>query len=141
MVVNYLLDLGAEVDLGLRCMMGDEEQVAIILAADPTAGERLDSARTSPLYRATRASQIKVVDLLLSYGADPSRPEDLAPSGRALHEAASRNDIGIAELLLAHGADPTADVDSSGDCFFIVGFNHPKDCRRMRQLPMDYGAR
>jgi len=140
-VVNYLLDLGAELDLGLHCMMGDVEQVAIILAADPTAGDRLDSARTSPLYRAARAGQMKVVDLLLSYGADPARPEDLAPSGRALHEAVSRNDLGMAELLLAHGADPTADVDSSGDCFFIVGFSHPKDGRRMRQLLMDYGAR
>ena len=66
-VVNYLLDLGAELDLGLHCMMGDVEQVAIILAADPTAGDRLDSARTSPLYRAARAGQMKVVDLLLSY--------------------------------------------------------------------------
>lgn len=117
---GYLLDRGASVDLSVACMQGDVDTVRRFLDDDPGAATGLLPDRTSPLYRAARNGRADIVQLLLERGANPSAPEDLAPHGRALHEAAGRNDLAIADMLLQAGADPNAESDSSGDCLFIA---------------------
>jgi RNA polymerase sigma factor (sigma-70 family) len=139
-VARRLLDRGARLDLDMACSMGDVERVEEILAQDPSAARRLDPSRCSPLFRAASSGHAQAVRLLLDRGADPSIPEDLAPRGRALHAAASRNDLNMAELLLEHGADPNAEVDSSGDCQFVVEYDHPRECGPMQELLRQHGA-
>ena len=139
-VARHLLQRGARRDLAMACMLGDGDAVKTILADDPAAASRLNPDRTSPLYRAASHGHADIVRLLLERGADPSRPEDLAPRGRALQAAAARNDLEIARLLLEAGADPDAMVDSSGDGYFIVEFRHPDDCRPMQELLLSFGA-
>ena len=139
-VARHLLDRGARFDFTMACSMGNVERVEEILAQDPGAARRLDAAHSSPLFYAARLGRDQVVRLLLERGADPVLPEDLAPRGRALHAAADRNDLDLAELLLAHGADPNSEVDSSGDCYFIVEYSHPKNCGPMQELLRQHGA-
>ena len=139
-VARHLLDRGARRDLTLVCRMGDLEGAREVLAADPGAALRLDPARRSPLTAAVTAGHLELVKLLLDHGADPAAPEDLAPRGAALHEAAGTNRLDLAELLLDHGADPNAEVDSSGDCWFIVEWSHPEECGPMQELLRSRGA-
>ena len=139
-VARRLLDLGARRDLTLVCRMGDIDGVRTILAADPGAASRLDLARRSPLTAAVEAGHLELALLLLDYRADPAQPEDLAPRGAALHEAAAANRLDLAALLLDHEADPDAEVDSSGDCWFIAGWSHPEECGLMQELLRSRGA-
>ncbi len=139
-VARRLLDRGARRDLTLVCRMGDIDGVRTILAADPGAASRLDPARRSPLTAAVQAGHLELALLLLDYRADPAQPEDLAPRGAALHEAAAANRLDLAALLLDHEADPDAEVDSSGDCWFIVEWSHPEECGPMQELLRRRGA-
>lgn len=139
-VARHLLDRGAARDFTLVCRMGDLEGARKILASDPGAASRLDPARRSPLTAAVQAGHLELVLMLLDYGADPARPEDLAPRGAALHEAAAANRLDLAGLLLDQEADPDAEVDSSGDCWFIVEWMHPEECGPMHELLLSRGA-
>ena len=139
-VARHLLARGARIELALACMMGDIDVVTHILAATPVAATSLHPDRSSPLYRAASQGHSDVVRMLLDRGADPSRPEDLAPKGRAVQVAAARNDLNIAAMLLEAGADPDASVDSSGDGYLIVELCHPNDCRPMQELLLRHGA-
>jgi ankyrin repeat protein len=139
-VARHLLDRGATCDLTMACRTGDVDRVGAILADDPQAGRRLDPSGRNPLTTATRGGHEQLVKLLLERGADPTMPEDLAPTGGSLHAAAQANRLDLAELLLDHGADPNSEVDSSGDCYFVVEFAHPKTCRPMQQLLVERGA-
>ena len=139
-VARHLLDRGAARDFTLVCRMGDLEGAREILAADPGAANRLDPARRSPLTAAVQAGHLELALLLLDHRADPAQPEDLAPRGAALHEAAAANRLDLAALLLDHEADPDAEVDSSGDCWFIVEWSHPEECGPMQELLRRRGA-
>src|SRR5262249_9684340 len=81
-----------------------------------------------------------IVSLLLEHGADPNKPEDAAPDGRALFEACCGNRLQVAELLLKHGANPNAGMDSSGCCLTIAEVCHGVHARPLQQLLRRYGA-
>ena len=140
-VVGYLLARGAYCPLTVGCSIGDVETIQKILKEDPSQANRLDSARRSPLACAAKQGYTDIVKLLLEQGADPNRPEELAPRGLALFEASARNDIEMARLLLENDADPNAGGDSSGTCSTIVEHRHPDACGPMQDLLREFGAR
>ncbi len=139
-VTGYLLGKGAEYNLSIAVAIGDRERVEEILAGNSDLASQLDSARHSPLFYAARSGYTEIVGVLLDHGADPNRPEELAPSGRALFEACAGNHLKTAKLLLERGANPNAGVDSCGCCLTIVEYNHPNACAEMQTLLQSHGA-
>jgi ankyrin repeat protein len=59
-----------------------------------------------PLHVAVMAGNLRMTDLLLRYGADPSAPNKADRA--ALHDAAAKGNVEICELLLRYGANPKA---------------------------------
>ena len=139
-VTGYLLARGADYFMTIACALGDQERVKEILANDPGAANRLDSARNSPLHFAAREGHTHIVSLLLDAGADPNQMEALTTGGRALFEAAAGNDLDTVRLLLEHGAEPNIYVDSCGIPLTIVAHHHPDNCGAMQDLLRSYGA-
>ncbi|MBT5536468.1 sigma-70 family RNA polymerase sigma factor [Candidatus Poribacteria bacterium] len=141
-VTGYLLAKGAEYKLSVACAVGDEERVAQILRDDPDAANRLNSTRASELGYAAGSGHLNIVNLLLSHGADPNQPEDLATHGRSLFEASAGNHLDVARALLDAGADPNVGMDSSGSCLSISEARHgAKDEHHdMQKLLRKFGA-
>ena len=77
---------------------------------------------------------------MLEHGADPNRPEDAAPHGRALFEACCANQLQVAELLLEHGANPNAGTDSNGCCLTICEVCHGDQAKPLQHLLRRHGA-
>lgn len=139
-LVGSLLTLGADYTLSVAAAMGDLERVEQLLDHDPGLATQLDSARVSPLSRAAKGGYLHIVRLLLDRGADPNRPEECAPEGRALFEACCGNHREVAELLLQRGANPNAEVDSCECCLTIAAVYHGDRAQPLQQLLRDYGA-
>jgi ankyrin repeat protein len=139
-LVGSLLTLGAKYTISVAAAVGDQERVEELLSTEPELATRLDSARMSPLSYAAREGHLHIVRLLLERGADPNRPEEAAPRGRALFEACLENHPAVAELLLAHGADPNAGVDSSGCCLTIGAVYHGGRAKPLERLLRQHGA-
>ena len=119
-VLGALAATGATLDLSVACASGDPARVETLLEEDPGRARRLDSGRRSPLTYAARGGHLDIVRVLLRHGADPSRPEELAPEGHALWMACARGDAAMVGVLLDHGADPNAAPDSSNSCLGIA---------------------
>ena len=87
-----------------------------------------------------RGGHLEAVRTLLSHGANPNAPEELADRGGALFAACAANRIDIVELLLQHGADPDAGEDSSGVCVYIADRYHGEAAGRLVELLYEHGA-
>src|SRR5262249_17162957 len=94
----------------------------------------------SPLSYASRSGYTHIVRLLLDHGADPNRPEEAAPNGRALFEACCGNHLEVARLLLEHGANPNAGTDSNGCCLTICEVCHGERAKALQNLLRRHGA-
>jgi ankyrin repeat protein len=139
-IVGSLLALGADYSISVAAAVGDQERVEELLRGEPELATRLDSARISPLSHAAREGHLHLVRLLLEHGAEPNRPEEAAPQGRALFEACLGNHRQVAELLLERGADPDAGVDSSGCCLTIGAVYHGDQAKPIERLLRQHGA-
>ncbi len=139
-IVGSLLALRADYSISVAAAVGDQERVEQLLSTEPELATRLDSARVSPLSYAARKGHLHIVRLLLEHGAQPNRPEEAAPQGRALFEACMGNHLPVAELLLEHGADPNAGVDSSGCCLTIGAVYHGNQAKPLERLLRQHGA-
>jgi ankyrin repeat protein len=139
-LVGSLLAHGARYTLSIAAAVGDQEKVQHDLKMDDRAANRLDSARVSPLSYASRSGYTHIVRLLLDHGADPNRPEEAAPEGRALFEACCGNHLEVAQLLLEHGANPNSGTDSNGCCLTICQVCHGGRAKALQQLLRQHGA-
>lgn len=106
----------------------------------PDSALRLDTSRISPLSRAAAAGYLHIVRLLLEHGADPNKPKECAPEGRALWEACSANHIEIAKLLLDKGSNPNAGFDSCECCLTVAEVNHGDQAKPLQDSLRSYGA-
>lgn len=140
LVLAALADAGATLDLSVASASGDQARVEELLEEDPERARRLDSSRRNPLTYAARGGHPDLVRLLLSHGADPSRPEELAPHGHALWMACARGDAAMVEVLLEHGADPNSAPDSSNSCLGIAVAWAGDAAAAIERLLRDHGA-
>ena len=141
-VIEHLLSRGATYGLSCAIHNSDGSRTRELLDATPELATQLDTSRRSFLYYAARAQRADIAEMLIALGANPAAPEDLAPRGRALHEAASRSDAQTVRLLLENGADPNCDVDSSGSALFISKHKDPdgSEGEKVRRLLSENGA-
>lgn len=139
-LVGFLLGLGADYSASVAAAVGDQERIEELIKADPHVARQLDSARVSPLSRASRAGYLHIVQLLLDHGANPNIPEECATEGRALYEACCANHFDVAKLLLEHGANPNAGVDSCECCLTIGEVYHGEHAKPLQRLLLSYGA-
>lgn len=139
-LVGYLLALGAEYTASVAAAIGDQERLEQIIRIDLSSAIRLDTSRVSPLSRAAAAGYAHIVQLLLDHGADPNKPEECAPEGRALWEACSANHIEVAKLLLEKGANPNAGIDSCECCLTIAEVYHGDRAKPLQDLLRSHGA-
>jgi RNA polymerase sigma factor (sigma-70 family) len=110
-VGRYLLELGGEDDVFLRCALGDPAAVAARLDARPelltARDDHLNAASArggTLLHLAASLGDVAMATLLLDRGADPNAR---AEGGETpIHYAAKFGDEPLTRLLLDRGADP-----------------------------------
>ena len=139
-VLAALAAVGATLDLSAACASGERARVEELLGEDPRRARRLDSGRRNPLTYAARAGHLDIVRLLLRHGADPRRPEELAPEGHALWMACARGHTAMVEVILEHGADPNSAPDSSNSCLGIAVDWAGDAAAKIERLLRDHGA-
>lgn len=131
-LVDSLLALDADYSASVAAAVGDPERIKELIQADPQVARRRNSARVSPLSRASRGGYLHIVRLLLDHGADPNTPEEWAPVGQALYETCCANHFEIAKLLLERGANPNAAVASSESCLTIGEVNQGEQSKPLQ---------
>lgn len=107
-IVDLLVAHAATASLATWIHLGDQERIARALAADPTAADTLDEARTPLLHHAAEALRPGPVTLLLDHGAPVAAGD--ANDETALHrvadlrQAPEQEAAAMARLLLDRGA-------------------------------------
>jgi ankyrin repeat protein len=121
-LVVCLLDHGASAritnphsmtSLHFAAKHGHTEIAALLLAYDEDIVDAPDSFGHTPLQYAVYGGSPKIVNTLLSYGADPGVTLFERNCETPLHFAASQGDVKTVEYLVAHGASVTA-LDDNG---------------------------
>ena len=108
---------------------GDAEQVAALLVEGLADCDATNEIGDTPLHFATGRGLLDIMELLLSYGANPNAAEKAEFGGATpLHIAARANDLKAAETLLNHRANPN--VQDS------LGFTPLHVCARLGHLEM-----
>ncbi|TVY10943.1 ankyrin repeat domain-containing protein [Paenibacillus cremeus] len=118
-LVGYLIARGAEYDIWTAAALGDTEQVADLLDAEPSLVNAAGATGKRPIGYAAKHGHTVTVRLLLERGADPNAEERGATHGSALWSAVKDNHEAIVKLLLEHGANPNAGVEAGGSPLFI----------------------
>ncbi|MDF2714186.1 MAG: ankyrin repeat protein, partial [Paenibacillus sp.] len=113
-LAGYLVARSEVYDIWTASAVGDTDQVALLLLADPSLANKKNSVGKRPLGYAAKQGHTAAVKLLLDQGADPKAEERGAPQGSALWAAVMGNHLECASLLLEHGADPNSSVEAGG---------------------------
>ena len=101
-----------ELDVLEAAALGDVDELARILAADPAAVAVWSPDGFTPLHYAAFFGRPDAACVLIDAGADleaPSRNMQFAQDARPLHSAAAAREHEVARLLLEAGADPNAE--------------------------------
>ena len=119
-VAEYLLEQGAEIDIHTACYLGNYENVVTLLEKDPNlvnsgylqsvmlpsgqphSVEHRDTDWATPLCYAIVGGNLKIVELLISKGAQIETHSKLL-----LDQAVSEGRVDITKLLIDNGADPS----------------------------------
>lgn len=103
-----LLDTSLTEYVHLKAMTGDHHTLKMILEDDASKVHATNGRMCAPpVFYACRFGHLKVVELLIRWGADIHVP---VSGWTCLHEAACANHPCIVELLLCNGAYPDAVV-------------------------------
>ena len=109
---DVLLDMGCAALKGVQhvtglhvgAWSGLSEYAALLLDRSMAAIDAVDGKGNTPLHYAANEGHSNVVQLLLSYGAQPDVDNEIGL--KPLHEAASNNRAAVVKLLLEAGVDP-----------------------------------
>jgi uncharacterized protein len=96
--------------LGLACFFGHYETAKYLIMAGAAVNSASRNAlQATPLHSAVAANDLRIVDLLLAYGADPNTREQggFTPA----HIAAQNGNLDILRALIFGGADLDARTD------------------------------
>jgi ankyrin repeat protein len=108
-VAEWLLAHGASGDLSdadrlvSACSRGDRATVTALLAADPDLRNAIAPEHYAAFYRAAERNETTALELMLSCGFDPNRPDD-SIGKTALHVAAMEGWPVAVRVLLGRGA-------------------------------------
>lgn len=127
-IVEYLVSVGAAVNLHLAAYLGDTAKAQSLIDSGADVNAR-DGNGWMPLHYAASHGQREVARLLIAAGADPNAeaqdkhyPEDVV-GGTALHLAVRGTDQKMIELLLKGGADVNA-RDKQGETPLAWAVDH-----------------
>ncbi len=104
-MTEYLLELGAPLDICTAAMLGRGDVVDAMLAADPAQAHAVGAHGLPVLYYPVPHAELAVADSLLAAGADVNAGDGMATP---LHAAVSFNQPPMARWLLDHGANAAA---------------------------------
>lgn len=104
-IVRNLLNAGARMDLFTMIALNRSSQVEQLIDEDLSLVHAEKQGRT-PLHEATKWGSVKIVRLLLDYGAKINTRFPKGTGVPALHTAILRDSTDLVELLLSYGADP-----------------------------------
>jgi ankyrin repeat protein len=97
-IAEFLLERGAPMSIFTAAMLGDTEQVAQFLKADPPLARSKGVHGISILYHAALSGNTEIANLLMANGGGEGAND-------ALHAAVKSGHLEMVERLLAHGVD------------------------------------
>ncbi len=112
-IVNLLVARGAAMTLCEACAAGEYDRAERLLDESAASINGRSPDGWTPLHLAAFFGHRKIVELLLSRGADVSARSQNAHGNTPLHAALAGNHSFVAGLLLGAGADVNA-VDANG---------------------------
>lgn len=102
-ITEYLLSVGAPLNLPAAAMLGRLDDVQGFLAQDEAAANGAGAHGLSILYHASSGGSVPVAALLLDRGVDVNTGDG---ANTALHAAAGHGNSEMVRWLLDHGANP-----------------------------------
>jgi ankyrin repeat protein len=111
-IANLLVARGASLTLFEACAAGEFDRVERLLASGAAANTLSDDGWT-PLHLAAFFGHAKIVELLLSHGADVAARSRNSNGNTPLHAALAANHKMVAGILIGRGADVDA-PDAAG---------------------------
>jgi ankyrin repeat protein len=136
-VVDAVLSSGVALTIFEAAALGRYERAAALLAEQPELANAVAPDGFTPLGLAAFLGQPKLVDLLLSYGAEVNAASRNAQRVMPLHSAVASQRLAIATTLIEHGADVNA---QQADAFTPLHGAAQNGQIAMVQLLLDHGA-
>lgn len=104
-IINFLLDLGAPMDICTAAVLGMEDDVASLLIEFPDLVEATGAHNLPVVYFPAIAGHTSILSLLVTAGADVSAGDG---GNTALHGAVAFQQVEMVRWLLANDANPYA---------------------------------